>query len=220
MRVFYGFLTGVITASGLLYFLLTPPSDSLLEEQVNRWRVRAFEAERILNSMRRDVARKEACECEHKAGLLDAEDAKDQGQKTENSGTVTADHDIKPATTDFEDESISLDDDKQWEMLITGALETGVQRLGVTISPPQRLRLLSALNKMRDISLSIDETRDPNDPDQLRQRLQKTTTLLEVDRLFRDELGVSVSEFVESIGSNEIEEIDVENLTEKANNFP
>lgn len=213
MRLIYSILITALATSGLTYYALTPASKtSSLKEEVNRWRSRAYEAEQKNDVMRKRLA-------QHVTPICETNDQQQKIYGIEQEAYNESKVDINKGilgngNVDREvagNGSVQEDNYEEWDMLITGALETGIERLGINLDPQKRHRLISALTKMRDSSLSLEDTKnDANDPGYLRNRLQQTVTLLEVDRLFREELGVSASQFIDTVGSNEVEEINLE----------
>lgn len=104
-----------------------------------------------------------------------------------------------------------LDPDRQeeWTALVTGALQSEVQRrLGHALPPEQEQRLVETLARLRDTSLGLgEESVDTEDPAALRDRLARTLVLLEADRTFRTELGIGVSDFLQGLNGGQIEEV-------------
>lgn len=85
-----------------------------------------------------------------------------------------------------------------WNALVGGMLEWAVEhRTGERLTAEKRHRLVSELARLREASLALQEApAEPSNPVELRERLARTLTLVEVDQAFRRELGVGVSEFV------------------------
>ena len=99
--------------------------------------------------------------------------------------------------------------DAEWKALVGGMLEWQVERrTGERLSAAQRDRLVSELARLREASLALQEApAEPGDPAELRERLARTLTLAQVDEVFRDELGVGVSEFVRDMNPDAVEDV-------------
>jgi hypothetical protein len=94
----------------------------------------------------------------------------------------------------------------EWDTLVGGMLQVEAEhRLGRTLSPEQAQRLLETLSRLRDASMELSE--EPLDPSSPHDQLMHTPTLLEVDRTFRDELGIGVSDFLQGLDGDQIEEV-------------
>jgi hypothetical protein len=98
---------------------------------------------------------------------------------------------------------------EQWEVLVSRALEQEVERrLGRKLDHERMERLLGTLRRLRDASVGLrQEFLDPHDPESLRDHLARTLVLVESDRLFREELGISFSDFLRGLDGDPVEEI-------------
>jgi len=99
--------------------------------------------------------------------------------------------------------------DAKWNALVEGMLEGEVERrTGEQLSAEKRGRLVSELARLREASLALQEVpAEPGDPAELRERLARTLTLVEVDQAFRRELGVGVAEFVRELNPDAVEDV-------------
>lgn len=99
--------------------------------------------------------------------------------------------------------------DAIWTALVEGMLEAEVQRrFGEKLDPRKKARLLAELARLREASLGLQRVPDaPAGPEQLRERLTHQVALLEVDRVFREELGVGVSEFLQGLDVDAVDDV-------------
>jgi hypothetical protein len=97
----------------------------------------------------------------------------------------------------------------EWNALVGGMLEWQVaHRTGERLSAAQTDRLVSELARLREASLALQEApAEPGDPAELRERLARTLTLVQVDEVFREELGVGVAEFVRDMNPDAVEDV-------------
>jgi hypothetical protein len=97
----------------------------------------------------------------------------------------------------------------EWNALVTGTLQAEVQRRsGRRLPEEQERRLVDTLTRLRDASLALNQDPlDPADASFLSEHLMGTIALLEVDRTFRNELGIGVSEFIRGLDRSQIEEV-------------
>lgn len=97
--------------------------------------------------------------------------------------------------------------DAEWDAFAEGMLEWEIERR-TGVSAQKRRRLVSELARLREASLALQEApAEPRDPAELRERLARTLTLVEVDRAFRRELGVGVAEFVRELNPDAVEDV-------------
>lgn len=101
-----------------------------------------------------------------------------------------------------------VDEAREWNALVGGMLEWEVERrTGQKLDGETRERLVSELGRLREASLVLQESpAEPGDSAELRERLTQTLALVQVDQTFRRELGVSVSEFLQGLNSDVIED--------------
>lgn len=118
-----------------------------------------------------------------------------------------------PTPAELTDRAVTVFDaparaDAAWAALVSGTLEQEVERrLGVRLEADRKARLLDALARMREASLGLqDEVVQRPDEQALRERLGRQLVLLEVDRTFRDELGIGVAEFLQGLDSRNVDE--------------
>lgn len=101
------------------------------------------------------------------------------------------------------------DSSAEWDALVGGMLEWEVEhRTGGQLSAEKRERLVSELARLREASLALQELpAEPGDSAELRERLTRTLTLVQVDATFRKELGLGVSEFLQELNPSAIEDV-------------
>ena len=98
--------------------------------------------------------------------------------------------------------------EEQWEVLVSGALEHEVtHRLGRRLEPAAQQRLLDKLAQLRYASQSLQEPVDPNDSATLQAQLAHTFAILQVERAFRQELGIGVAEFIQGLDPEAVEDV-------------
>jgi hypothetical protein len=99
--------------------------------------------------------------------------------------------------------------DEEWTALVRGTLHSEIERrLGGALPPEREQRLMQQLERLRDASRSlVEENLAPTDEERTRQDLMRTVVLMQADRVFREELGVGVAEFLRSLHSDQVEEI-------------
>ncbi len=105
-----------------------------------------------------------------------------------------------------------LMDEDVWLSLVSGALRAEFQRrLGQQLAPQQETRMLEILTQVRDASLLYERhALDSEDAGARRDRLTRTVILLELDRAFREEMGIGVADFVRGLDPDSIEEVPAE----------
>jgi len=203
------FLWGVAIASisALLFFSTRPlPKQN---EEVEHWRERAYEAERQLALLRNRLASVSA-QLESVSARLEP-----LSPPTASAAFSTPEH--TAPTSDVWRSSIVAPDlplldptrQEEWDALVAGTLQSEVhRRLGHALSPEQEQRLVETLARLRAASLELgEETVDPEDPLSLSAHLMRTIVLLEADRSFRNELGIGVSDFLQGLSEDQIEEV-------------
>lgn len=146
--------------------------------------------------------------------------ARDASAPTEEEGATRADRTPPPEPrptgvpmpAESTDRAVTVFDaparaDAAWAALVSGTLEQEVERrLGVRLEADRKARLLDALARMREASLGLqDEVVERPDEQALRERLGRQLVLLEVDRTFRDELGIGVAEFLQGLDSRDVD---------------
>jgi hypothetical protein len=99
--------------------------------------------------------------------------------------------------------------ESEWNALVGGMLEWQVERrTGRTLSAEQRDRLVSELARLREASLSLQASpTEPADGAELRNRLTQTLVLAQVDETFRRETGMGVSEFLQGLNPDAVEDV-------------
>lgn len=107
------------------------------------------------------------------------------------------------------DEGLAQTGQQEWHALVNSMLEREVrERLGLTLSPERFERLTDTLARLRDASAALrSEPPDSSDPASLRDHLARTLILMESDRIFRSELGIGVSDFLQGLSGDHIEEV-------------
>lgn len=204
-----GLLLGV-AAAGLLSRAWRPEP----VRRANPWRARAERAERDLAEARRRVDAL-AARLQDSANRLDTLAAELEKQReasisgppptqagaTEEAAGVAR---AEPTPTpEFQPVS-----DEQWDALVRGALESEVERrLGTTLPPERMERLMESLRELRDASQQLTEDEPGAGVGTSRAELTRTIVLLQADRVFRDELGIGVGDFLRSLDEGQVEEI-------------
>jgi hypothetical protein len=198
---------GVTVASVIAALLLGAWLSTKRSHEAERWRTRALAAERQLTLLRDQL-----------------ESVSAQLQSLSRGRAAISPTAVVPASAPEQPlpsspsalprpplDPTPLDPARQdaWNALVTGALQSEVQRqLGRTLPPEQEQRLVETLVRLRDASSGLTE--DPFDPEDslsLRNRLTRTIILLEADRTFRDALGIGVSDFLRGLDAGQIEEV-------------
>jgi hypothetical protein len=97
----------------------------------------------------------------------------------------------------------------EWNALVGGMLEWEVARhTGQKLTAEKKERLISELSRLRESSLALQQSpSEPDDPAELRDRLTQTLALVQVDQVFRKELGLGVAEFLRGLDSSAIEDV-------------
>jgi hypothetical protein len=136
-------------------------------DEAERWRVRALEAERHLSSLRSRVDSLSA-QSESTPARLDSREKPLAGTTSPAQGPPAAPAKAPPPLPLPRLDATVFDPARQheWDALITGTLQSEVQqRLGHTSAPEQEQRLVGALARLRDASLGLNrELSDPEDP--------------------------------------------------------
>jgi hypothetical protein len=201
------YVWGVTVASVIAALLLGAWLITRRSYEAERWRTRALAAERQLASLRdqlesvsaqlQSLSRRRAAVSP--TAVVPAL-APEPPRPSSQSALLPPPLDPTPLGPARQDE---------WNALVTGALQSEVQRqLGRTLPPEQEQRLVETLARLRDASSGLsEEPFDPEDPLSLRNRLTRTIILLEADRTFRDELGIGVSDFLRGLDAGQIEEV-------------
>ena len=202
-------LWGVAIASASVLLVLTPWQPLTQEKEIKQWRERAYEAEHQLALLRSRLESVSA-QLESVSTRLDALPSPTAGVACSTPTQTTLPPDPSPSSIIPPDLTLSdLTRREEWDALVAGTLQAEVhRRLGRTLSPEQEQRLVGILARLRDASLELgEETVDPEDPLSLSAHLMRTIVLLEADRSFRNELGISVSDFLQGLNEDQIEEV-------------
>lgn len=204
------FCLGAALAGAVVGLLFVALQLAGRNDEAERWQVRALEAERHLSSLR-DRLESLSARSESTPARLDSREKPLVGTTSSAQGLPAAPAKAPPPLPPPRLDSTVFDPARQheWDALITGTLQSEVQRrLGHTLAPEQEQRLVEALARLRDASLGLNrEPSDPEDPAALSDHLVRTIVLLEVDRTFRDELGTGVSDFLQGLERNQVEEV-------------
>jgi hypothetical protein len=199
------FAWGVVGAGALAVVCFAALVPAERDHEVERWRGRAYEAEQKLAAMRTHLESLAARAPSLSQPVMVAAPG-ERGGPSFPSGSSTPPPCPPPSLP-----PVRLDPPRQeeWDALVSGTLQAEVERrLGRTLSPGQEQRLLDTLSVLREASLGLREAPlDPEDPRSLRDHLTRTIALLEADRTFRDELGIGVSDFLQGLDEDQIEEI-------------
>ena len=209
MRPVVAFVVGAVVGAAIVFLILqaTPRGD----EDGGPWRDRAEQAERDLVAERRRTA----ALASQMRGLAERFDALAARLETlsstaaevfrapsgEPAQDAEADAVREPAPTpEFQPVP-----DEQWDALVSGALESEIERRLGTKLPPERVaRLKDSLRRVRDASLPPNEEGSGADaPDRTRREL----VLLQADRAFREEIGIGVADFLRGLDPGQLEEV-------------
>jgi hypothetical protein len=205
-------LSGVAVASGIAALFVVALQLPRRDEATERWRARAFAAERQLAAMRDRVA--------SMAAQLQSVSARRESNATSRPVAASSAQEGTPPLADSPRlpppavdpallEAARHGQQEAWTALVTGMLQSEVQRRsGCTLAPEQAQRLVATLARLRDASFELSETPlEPQNPLSLRAHLMRAILLLEADRTFRAELGVGVSDFLQGVDGDRIEEV-------------
>jgi hypothetical protein len=107
------------------------------------------------------------------------------------------------------EDALKPDRSAEWDALVSGMLEYEVERrFGRQLDLVQQQRLLDALAQVRYASLGLqEEPGDAGSPTALRARLSRTLAILQADRIFREEIGIGVSEFLQGLDADAVEDV-------------
>jgi len=214
MRDFFSHTIIAVVAAATMYFAVGRNNDSSeLNNELERWRLRVFEAEKTIDTLRKDppapVKLTEVLGQGSPSHNAQASTSSDIETKHKYDNFIECSNEKDLASIASHEQSSN--GDTQWDELINGAFESEVERMNLSMDPEKKVRLLSALNKIRETSISLQSnTMDKTDPHYLRKRLQMSVALLEVDRIFRKELNMGVSEFLDGVNRDQIEEVKID----------
>jgi hypothetical protein len=95
-----------------------------------------------------------------------------------------------------------------WDATAGSTLEREVtERFGQGLSPDQKKFLVATLARVRDASRRLNDTPvNPADPASIREHAAQREAIQQADQVFRKELGVGVSAFVQGLSGDKIEE--------------
>lgn len=217
MRPVVAFAVGVVVGGALALLLLRAAPEN---SEGGPWRDRAEQAERELAAERR----KTATLASQMRGLAERFDA--LAARLETLSTTAAEVFRAPGAAPTPNAARAARDepaqepaaptpefqpvpDEQWDALVSGALESEIERRLGTELPPERVqRLKDSLQRVRGASHSLTaEEPDANDPDAARRELERNIVLLQADRAFREELGVGVADFLRGLDPGQVEEV-------------
>ena len=107
------------------------------------------------------------------------------------------------------EDALKPDRSAEWDALVSGMLEYEVgRRFGRQLDLIQQRRLLDTLAQVRYASLGLqEEPGDAGSPAALRARLSRTLAILQADRVFREEIGIGVSEFLQGLDTDAVEDV-------------
>lgn len=101
-----------------------------------------------------------------------------------------------------------LDNNSLDSLLQNGELEKALDNIKNDLKPEQRNRLILALAKLQESSvLQNSKQYDASDPEYLRSRIDRSVRILEVNRVFEHELGIGVSQFLNSLDSSAVQDL-------------
>ena len=203
------FLWGVALASGSALLFVTTHQPPTQEKEIEQWQERAYEAERRLALLRSRLA---SVSTQLESLSTRVESLSPSTTATALSTPVQAAPLLEASPSSVVPSDFAPPDltrQEEWNALVAGTLQAEVQqRLGHTLLPEQEQRLVETLARLRDASLELgEETVDPEDPHSLSAHLMRTIVLLEADRSFRNELGIGLSDFLQGLSEDQIEEV-------------
>lgn len=107
------------------------------------------------------------------------------------------------------EDALKPDRSAEWDALVSGMLEYEVERrFGRRLELVQQQRLLDKLAQVRYASLGLQqEFGDPGSPAALRTRLSRTLAMLQADRVFREELGIGIAQFLQGLDGDAVEDV-------------
>lgn len=189
----------------------TPPPAAPEHPRVASWQPRVEQAERELAAAR--LREKSLiAQLESLSGRYDALAARfdelvrhaTQSPPPAQPAAAAATEPQVAATPEFQPVS-----EQQWEALVSGALQTEIERrFGQALPPERQQRLVDALARVRAAAASMPvEEAGSNDAAPLRQQLTRSIILLEADRVFREETGTGVTEFLRGLDAEQVEDM-------------
>jgi hypothetical protein len=196
----------VAAAAATLIARTSPPTPE--SPSVASWQARAERAERELEAARSRVASL-AAQLERLAVRFDALAARfdELARQAAPNATPTDANATEPqtaATPEFQPVS-----EEEWEALVSGALQSEIERrFGQSLPPERQQRLVDALARVRAAAaLMPGEPSDSEDAARPGQHLTRSIILLEADRVFREETGIGVAEFLRSLDAEQVEDV-------------
>ena len=200
----------IALAGGGTYFISNNSSDiNRLEMEVTRWRAHSESLENELALLRQESiahtiasakASEKSCEksplkkVESEAGLKSSTVASMSSSKQVGGGKRAA--------------RKVLDNQALDNLLLNGDLEKALASVRNDLDPEKRLRLLTALSKLKNFSVLEQSTQyQASDPEYLRSRIDRSIRILEVNRVFEDELGIGISQFLNEIDPSAVEDV-------------
>ena len=203
------FFLGVAVVGTLAALLFVTLPHARRDEELERWRTRAAEAERQLAALR-DRLESVSAQLASVSARLEAV-SQPAAVPTSSAQTCPSPPTGSLLSPPPPPEPTWRDPTHQdeWDALVAGALQLEVQRrLGRMLPPEQEQRLVETLAHLRDASRELSqEPVTPEAPASLRAHLTRTLVLLEADRTFRQELGIGVSDFLQGLAGDQIEEV-------------
>lgn len=191
-------VAGTIAA---LFFIALPSKGH--NDKAGPWRLRASEAKGGLALMRN---RLESASAQRQAVSKPAAAPRSPAQER----TVSSAASSLPQPPSSNPALLDPARQDEWNILVTGALQSEVQRrLRHTLPLEQEQRLVETLARLRDASIGLEreEPFDAEDPSALHDHLVRTLVRLEADRTFRAELGIGVSDFLQGLSGDQVEEV-------------
>jgi len=195
-------LTGATT-----YFISNRRSDiNSLEMEVTHWRAQsvAFENELALLRQKYD-------QLETASHILDNNREQLEPNKKANAVNHKIAATAEPPTAQhnkIQNPKRMLDNKLLDSLLQNGELEQALYDIRNDLKPEQRNRLMSALAKLQESSvLENSKQYEASDPEHLRARIDRSIRILEVNRVFEHELGIGVSQFLNSLDSSAVQDL-------------
>jgi hypothetical protein len=199
----------VAAAAAALIMRAAVPADS--ETQLaGELQARAVQAERQLDATREQLESLSGqlasltARCDAVAARLDA---LTRGAAQHAPAATPADTAAEPpATAVPEFQPVA---EEEWQALVSGALQAEVERrFGHALPPERQQRLVDALARVRAAATKMQpQEADEGESAGLRQQLTRSIVLMEADRVFREETGIGVTEFLRGLDPEQIQDV-------------
>lgn len=202
------FALGVAVAATATLIARTAPPTATEPRPGPLWQTRAEQAERELVATRSRVAaltaQLEALSARYDALSARFEALAHRAEQTPEPVDTAVAEPRAAASPEFQPVS-----EEQWEALVSGALQSEIERrFGHNLPPERQQRLVDALARVRAAAaLMPTEEPDAGAVAEPRQHLTRSIILLEADRVFREETGIGVGEFLRGLDAEQVEDV-------------